>query len=258
MSVAAPDRPSGAAARAVTGTARGPRRRRAFLLDLYATSVGKKYAMAVTGIAMMGFVLAHMVGNLKMYLGAAELDHYAEFLRMLAYPLAPKDAVLWIARVALLGAVALHVHAAWSLTVLNRRARPVRYQTARDYEEASLASRSMRWSGVVVLAFIVWHVADLTLGVTNTIGADGTFVKEEVYDNVVRSLGRWPVALFYVVANLLLGLHLRHGAWSIFQSLGWSSPRFNPWRRAFAGGFAAVIVVGNVSFPVAVTLGIVG
>ena len=258
MSVDAPSRPTGAAARAVTGTALRARRRRPFLLDLYATAVGKKYAMAATGIAMMGFVLAHMVGNLKMYLGAAELDHYAEFLRVLAYPLVQRDGVLWITRVALLGALALHVHAAWSLTVLNRRARPVRYQSARDYEEASLASRSMRWSGTVVLAFIVWHLADLTLGVTNTVGTDGEFVKAEVYDNVVRSLGRWPVALFYVVANLLLGLHLRHGAWSIFQSLGWSSPRFNRWRRAFANGFAAVIVAGNVSFPVAVMLGIVG
>ena len=117
---------------------------------------------------------------------------------------------------------------------------------------------SMRWTGVVVLAFVVWHLLDLTLGVTNTIGTDGEFVKAEVYDNVVRSLGRWPVALFYVVANVLLGLHLRHGAWSIFQSLGWSNPRFNAWRRAFASGFAGVVVVGNVSFPVAVTLGIVG
>jgi succinate dehydrogenase / fumarate reductase cytochrome b subunit len=258
MSVASPPRPAGAATRAVTGTALAARRRRPLLLDLYATAVGKKYAMALSGIAMMTFVFAHMLGNLKMYLGAAELDHYAEFLRMLAYPIVPRDGVLWITRAALLGATALHVHAAWSLTVLNRRARPVRYQGARDYEEASLASRSMRWTGVVVLAFIVWHLADLTFGVTNTVGASGEFVKEDVYDNVVRSLGRWPVALFYVAANLLLGLHLRHGAWSIFQSLGWSSPRFNAWRRAFANSFAAIVVVGNVSFPVAVTLGIVG
>jgi succinate dehydrogenase / fumarate reductase cytochrome b subunit len=93
--------------------------------------------------------------------------------------------------------------------------------------------------------------------VVNTIGADGAFVREDVYANVVRSLGRWPVAIFYIVANLLLGLHLSHGAWSIFQSLGWNNPRFNAWRIAFARGFAAVVVIGNVSFPIAVLAGIV-
>jgi succinate dehydrogenase / fumarate reductase cytochrome b subunit len=213
--------------------------------------------MAVSGIALMGFVLFHMIGNLKMYLGAAELDHYAEFLKQLLYPLAPKESVLWILRAGLLGMLVLHLHAAWSLTMLNRAARPVKYQSARDYEEASLASRSMRLSGIVVVAFLAWHLLDLTFGVVNTVGTDGEFVRSEVYANVVRSFQRWPVAVFYVVANLLLGLHLSHGAWSIFQSLGWNNPRFNSWRRAFARGFAAVVVIGNVSFPIAVSIGVV-
>lgn len=241
----------------VTGTAAAPRPRRPLLLDLYGTAVGKKYAMAISGIALMGFVLFHMIGNTKMYLGAVELNEYAEFLKKLLYPLAPKESVLWILRAGLLGMLVLHLHAAWSLTVLNRHARSVRYQGARDYQEASLASRSMRLSGIVVLLFIVWHLLDLTFGVVNTVGADGEFVRSEVYANVVRSFERWPVALFYVVANLLLGLHLTHGAWSIFQSLGWNNPRFNAWRTAFARGFAAVVVIGNISFPIAVTLGIV-
>jgi succinate dehydrogenase / fumarate reductase cytochrome b subunit len=241
----------------VTGTAAAPRPRRPLLLDLYGTAVGKKYAMAISGIALMGFVLFHMIGNTKMYLGAVELNEYAEFLKKLLYPLAPKESVLWILRAGLLGMLALHLHAAWSLTVLNRHARSVRYQSARDYQEASLASRSMRLSGIVVLLFIVWHLLDLTFGVVNTVGAEGEFVRSEVYANVVRSFERWPVALFYVVANLLLGLHLTHGAWSIFQSLGWNNPRFNAWRTAFARGFAAVVVIGNISFPIAVTLGIV-
>jgi succinate dehydrogenase / fumarate reductase cytochrome b subunit len=241
----------------VTATAAVVRRRRALLLDLYSTAVGKKYAMAISGIALMGFVLFHMLGNLKMYLGAAELNEYAEFLKKLLYPLAPKESVLWILRAGLLGMLVLHLHAAWSLTMLNRAARPVKYQSARDYEEASLASRSMRLSGIVVVAFLVWHLLDLTFGVVNTVGTDGEFVRAEVYANVVRSFERWPVALFYIVANLLLGLHLSHGAWSIFQSLGWSNPRFNAWRRAFARGFAAVVVIGNVSFPVAVLIGVV-
>ena len=241
----------------VTGTALVSRKKKSFLLDIYSTAVGKKYAMAISGIALMGFVLFHMIGNLKMYLGAAELDSYAEFLKKLLYPLAPKGAVLWILRGGLLAMLVLHLHAAWSLTIMNRQARPVKYQSPRDYEVANFASRTMRYSGMIVLSFLIWHLLDLTFGVVNTIGADGAFVRAEVYANVVRSLDRWPVALFYVLANLLLGIHLRHGAWSIFQSLGWNNPRFNSWRWAFASGFAAVVVLGNISFPIAVLAGIV-
>jgi len=241
----------------VTGTAIAVRRRRPFLLDLYSTAVGKKYVMAISGIAMMGFVFFHMIGNLKMYLGAADLDRYGEFLRELLYPLAPKGVVLWIMRGGLLIMLLLHLHAAWSLTQLNRHARPVKYQSARDYQVATFASRTMRWTGIIVLSFLIWHILDLTLGVVNTTGTSGEFVKDEVYNNLVRSFDRWPVSVFYVVANILLGIHLFHGAWSIFQSLGWNSPRFNNWRRGFATAFATVVVVGNVSFPIAVLAGIV-
>ena len=248
----------------VTGTANRARKRRPFLIDLYSTAVGKKYAMAVSGIAMMGFVLFHMIGNLKMYAGAADLDHYAHFLQTLLYPLAPKGWVLWILRGGLVSMLFLHLHAAWSLTVLNRQARPTRYQSARDYQVANFASRTMRWSGIIILAFITWHLLDLTFGVVNS--EVGNMVMHEgdteevkaVYASVVASFERTPVALFYVVANILLGIHLFHGAWSLFQSIGWNNPRFNKWRRAFATGFAAVIVIGNVSFPVAVMAGVVG
>ncbi|MFM9083519.1 MAG: succinate dehydrogenase cytochrome b subunit [Actinomycetota bacterium] len=243
---------------AVSGTAVRARKKRPFLLDLYSTAVGKKYAMGISGIALMGFVLFHMIGNLKMYQGAADLDKYAEFLKKLLYPLAPKESVLWILRSGLVAMLILHLHAAWSLTILNRRARPTKYQSPRDYQVANFASRTMRWTGIIVLAFIAWHLADLTFGVANTVGTDGEFVRANVYDNVVRSFERVPVALFYVVANILLGIHLYHGAWSIFQTFGWNRPRFNKWSRAFATGFAAVVVVGNVSFPVAVMAGIVG
>ena len=214
--------------------------------------------MAITGIGMMGFVLFHMIGNLKMYQGADDLNKYAEFLKKLLYPLAPKEAVLWILRGGLITMLVLHLHAALTLTRLNRHARPVKYQSARDYQVASFASRSMRLSGLVVIAFLVWHLLDLTFGAVNTVGADGEFVRAEVYDNVVRSFDRPVVAVFYIIANVLLGIHLFHGSWSIFQSLGWNNPRFNKWRRAFAGGFATVVVVGNISFPVAVMAGIVG
>lgn len=247
----------------VTGTAsRAKKKRRPFLIDLYSTAVGKKYVMAVTGIAMMGFVLFHMIGNLKMYAGAADLNHYAHFLQSLLYPLAPKGVVLWILRGGLITMLFLHLHAAWSLTRLNREARPVKYQSARDYQIANFASRTMRWSGLIVLSFLVWHLLDLTFGVTNAhVGTmvidDGESIKD-VYGSVVYTFDRIPVALFYVVANILLGIHLFHGAWSIFQSLGWNNPRFNKWRRAFATGFAAIVVIGNVSFPVAAMAGIVG
>jgi succinate dehydrogenase / fumarate reductase cytochrome b subunit len=204
-----------------------------------------------------------MIGNLKMYFGAADLDHYAHWLQTLLYPIAPKGYVLWILRGGLITMLLLHLHAAYSLTVLNRKARPVKYQSARDYQIANFASRTMRLSGLVILAFIVWHLLDLTFGVVNS--ETGKMVVHEgdtesvkaVYDSIIYSFQRTPVALFYVVANVLLGLHLFHGAWSIFQSFGWNNPRFNKWRRAFATGFAAVVVIGNVSFPIAVMAGIV-
>ena len=238
----------------VTGTATKKRKNKPFLLDLYSTALGKKYVMGATGIGMMGFVLFHMIGNLKMYMGAEALNHYAEFLKVLLYPIAPKGWVLWGLRGGLITMLLLHLHAAYSLTVINRHARPVKYQSKRDYQIASFASRTMRWSGIIILAFIIWHLADLTFGVANT----SEFNRTEVYDNVVNSFSRTPVALFYVMANILLGIHLFHGAWSIFQSFGWNNPRFNTWRRAFATGFAAIVVLGNVSFPIAVMAGVVG
>ena len=241
----------------VTGTAIAGRRRRSFFLDVYSTAVGKKYVMAISGIAMMGFVVFHLLGNLKMYLGATDLNHYSEFLWDLLYPIAPKGVVLWLLRGGLIVMLVAHLHASWSLTRLNHYARPVKYQSARDYQVATFASRSMRWSGIIVFAFLVWHLLDLTFGVVNATGTDSTFVRGDVYENIVRSLDRWPVSAFCVVANVLLGIHLFHGAWSIFQSLGWNNPRFNTWRRGFATAFATIIVVGNVSFPVAVLVGIV-
>lgn len=241
-----------------TATAWSGRRRKPFLLDLYSTAVGKKYVMAITGIAGMGYVFAHMVGNLKMYLGAEDLNHYGEFLRELLVPILPRTYTLWIMRLGLIAALVLHLHAAYGLTVLNRRARAVKYQSERDYQVANFASRTMRWTGILVVLFLLWHLADLTWGTVNAVGADGEFVRGDAYGNVVRSFERVPVSILYIVANIALGIHLFHGAWSIFQSLGLNSPRFNRWRRAFATGFATIIVVGNVSFPVAVLAGVVG
>jgi len=236
----------------ITGTATSPKKRKPFLLDLYSTAVGKKYVMAITGLIGAGFVVVHMIGNLKMYLGAEEIDHYGEFLRELLVPLLPRTVTLWLLRFVLIGAVLLHVHAAYTLTLMNRRARPVKYQSSRDYIAANFASRTMRWTGIIVVLFLLWHLADFTWGWVNP-----DFVRGEVYRNVDASLSRWPVALLYVVANIALGIHLFHGIWSLFQSMGWSNPRFNPWRRWLATAVATLVVVGNVSFPIAVLAGIV-
>ncbi len=234
----------------VTGTALKPARKAPFLVDFYRSAVGKKWVMAITGVMLMGFVLAHMIGNLKLYLGRSHFVEYAEFLRVLLVPIVPETGVLWILRAGLLGAFVLHMHASYSLTMMNRRARTVDYQSKRDYVAANWASRSMRWTGPIVLLFLIWHLMDLTWGWVNPGGDDA-------YDYVVESFSRVPVAALYVVANLALGVHLFHGAWSLFQSIGANSPRFNRWRRAFATGFAAVVVAGNVSFPIAVLAGII-
>ncbi|MDP2293051.1 MAG: succinate dehydrogenase cytochrome b subunit [Actinomycetota bacterium] len=246
----------------VTGTAATPRKRRKFfLLDLYGTAVGKKYAMAITGLMMVGFVVVHMIGNLKMYLGAEDLNHYGEFLRELLVPILPRTVFLWLLRLGLLAAVAIHIHAALSLTRLNRKARSVKYQSPRDYQVATFASRTMRWTGIIVFLFVIWHLADLTWGFANNVGvpaADGEFVRGDAYGNVVRSFERVPVSVLYIVANIALGTHLFHGVWSLFQSMGWNNPRFNKWRKNIAIGVATIVVVGNVSFPIAVLAGIVG
>ena len=245
----------------VSGTAnKPPAKKKPFLVDFYATAVGKKYVMAITGIIGIGFVVGHMIGNLKMYLGVIsengervyDIDVYGEFLRELLVPILPHGVFLWILRLGLIAAVLLHIHAAYSLTVLNRKARPVKYQSARDYQVANFASRTMRWTGIIVSLFILWHLADLTWGWANP-----DFVKGQVYPNIDTSLSRLPVALLYIVANIALGIHLFHGTWSLFQSMGWSNPRFNNWRRYLATGVATIVVVGNVSFPIAVLAGIV-
>ena len=162
--------------------------------------------MALTGIALMGYVLAHMVGNLKMYLGRAEFDAYAHALRELLHPILPNHVVLWALRVGLILAFVLHIHAAYSLTRMNQRSRPVKYQSPRDYIAVSFASRTMRWTGVIILLYVLFHLADLTWGWANP-----DFVRGAAYDNLVASFERWPVALVYVVANIALGIHLFHG-----------------------------------------------
>jgi succinate dehydrogenase / fumarate reductase cytochrome b subunit len=216
--------------------------------SVYATAVGKKYAMAISGMALMAFVLVHMIGNLKIYFGAASFDNYSEWLRQVGEPALPETWLLWGVRIVLLAALAIHLHAAYALTQINRRARPETYRSKRDFAAADFASRTMRWTGIIVLLFVIFHLLDLTWGTANP-----DYIEGDPYHNVIASFERVPVAIVYVVANLALGVHLYHGAWSLFQSMGW----VRPWRRQFAVVFTALIVLGNISFPLAVVFGVI-
>jgi succinate dehydrogenase / fumarate reductase cytochrome b subunit len=216
---------------------------------LYSTHIGKKYAMAVSGMVLMLFVLVHMLGNLKLYLGAGSINGYSAWLRSAGEPVLPRETLLWTVGVVLIAAVAVHIYSACALTLVNRRARPEAYRSPRDYVAASFASRTMRWTGIIVALFVVFHLLDLTWGAANP-----SFRAGDPYHNVVASFERWPVAIVYVLANLALATHLYHGAWSAFQSMGWVFRR----RRTLSVVFAALIAAGNVSFPIAVLTGAIG
>ncbi len=220
--------------------------------DFYRSSLGKKAVMAVTGVLLWLFVLGHMVGNLKVLVGAEGFNHYAEWLRVVGYPLFPKTVLLWIVRVVLIVATVLHVHAMTSLTVMNWRARPEEY-AQRQALEASWPARTMRWSGVALLLFVIYHILHFTTG-----QAHHDFIPGDVYHNVVSAFHIGWVVAIYVVAMVLLGMHLFHGLWSFFQSLGWNHPRFNHWRRAFAVAFALIVSVGFLVVPVMIFAGLLG
>lgn len=230
------------------------RRKAPWIVELYRSDVGKKYAMAISGIILLSFVFFHMIGNLHAFEGQHQLDEYGEALRDLGGELAPRTLILWaFLRIPLTIAFLVHIHAAWALTRSNRISRGEAYD-ARDYYAVTYASRTMRWSGIIILAFIVFHLADLTLGVP---AANPDFIRGEVYDNLVHSLERPLVAALYIVAQGALAFHVWHGAWSMFQSLGVNNERFNQFRRVFATGLTIVIVVGFVAVPFAVQFGVI-
>jgi succinate dehydrogenase / fumarate reductase cytochrome b subunit len=223
--------------------------------SFYKTAVGKKAVMAVTGIVLFGFVVGHMAGNLKAFAGAEAFDHYAEALRTLGAPIAPPGVLLWVVRVALLAAVGLHIHAATSLVLMARRARPADY-TRRERVQLDYAARTMRWGGVILLLYVVYHLLHLTFGTVHPDFQPPDAAGHHAYRNLVVGLSHPVVAGFYVLASLVLGCHLYHGLWSMFQSLGWNHPRYNHWRRAFAVAFALAVAAGFVAVPVAVLLGV--
>ena len=212
------------------------------------SSLGLKIVMALTGLILFGFVIGHMIGNLQVYLGPEVFNGYAESLRALGH-----GTFLWIARAGLLVAVGLHIWSAWRLTVMNNAARAVGYREV-ERRESSYASRTMRWSGVILLLFIVYHLLHFTVGVH---AVHPHFVPGDAYHNFVTGFQNPLVSGFYILAMLALGLHLYHGAWSFMQTLGLSHPRYDHLRYAFAGLVTLVILAGNISFPVAVLTGYV-
>lgn len=207
----------------------------------FASTVGKKIVMAVSGLIMVGYVILHMAGNLQIFEGAARLNTYSAFLH------GPANEALWIIRVVLIVALIAHVVSAYQLTVIDRAARPVPY-VKREMQVATVASRTMRIGGVLLLLFIVLHVLHFT---TLTL-QPAPLVEGDVYANVIASFRIWWVTLFYVVAMIALGFHLYHGAWSSVRTLGFERGRLDPFRRPVAMALAIIIWAGFTLVPVAV------
>lgn len=212
------------------------------------SAIGKKVVMAVTGIIGIGFLIAHVAGNLFVFRGPEALNNYSHFLH------GPANELLWIARVVLLASVILHVIAAWQLTQQSHAARPIGY-ARREPQVSTVASRVMRWGGVLLLVFIVFHILHFTTG---TIRPAGTFEEGNVYANVVASFHVWWVVLFYVVAMAFLGLHLYHGAWSSFRTLGATGMSPTPLQHRASAVIAVLVWLGFTLVPLAIFFGLVG
>ncbi len=210
------------------------------------TSIGMDVAMAVTGTISLSSVTIHVLGNLQAYLGAQAMNHYAEFLKGMLH-----GGGIWVFRAVLLTAVGFHAWAALSLTLANQAARPVGYRD-QTFQASTWASRTMRWTGVTLGLFIVYHLLHLTTG-----QAHPSFVAGDAYRNFVTGFQVPAASVFYIVAQLCLGFHLWHGVWSLTQTLGFSHPRYDTCRRRFAYGIAVLVAGVNISYPIAVLAGII-
>jgi succinate dehydrogenase / fumarate reductase cytochrome b subunit len=206
----------------------------------------KKFVMAVTGFILFAFVIFHMIGNLQVFEGPEQLNFYGFALRR--FPEA-----LWGARLILLFAVALHIWATIGLALRKNSARPVAY-ARRENVASDYASRTMYWSGPILLAFIIYHLLHLTVGYVQP---GGRFIEGDVYHNLVAGFSVWYVSAWYIFSMILLGFHIRHGAWSMVQSLGMNHPRHTPILKKAAAVVAILIVAGYISIPLAVMLGFV-
>lgn len=222
------------------------------VLSLYRSSVGKKILMAGTGVLFVLFVIGHMLGNLKAFQGAEKFDHYAEFLREAGAPILGHGQLLWIVRAILIAAVVVHVLPALQLWRVSALARPVAYARRLVPEESTYASRTMRWGGVILLLFVIYHIMHFTVGSVHP-----DFVSGAAHRNLVVGLQVWWVAVAYMVAMGALCLHLYHGVWSGLQTLGANHPRYNRYRRPLAVLAAIIVFAGFVSVPVAVLTGVI-
>lgn len=218
--------------------------RSSMVVTFWDSTVGKKIVMAVTGAIGLGYLIAHMTGNLLVFRGAAKLDAYAALLKS-------NLGLLWAARAILLVAILAHILAAFQLARISQKSRPIGYKRWRPVG-SDFASRTMRWTGPMVGIFIVYHLLHFTLG---TVHPD--FHEGQVYHNVTTGFRVWYVSAFYIVAMLALFGHLYHGAWSMFQSVGLNHPKYNQLVRTLATIMTIVVVVGFISIPVAVLLGFI-
>jgi succinate dehydrogenase / fumarate reductase cytochrome b subunit len=223
------------------------------VVTLWSTSVGKKAVMAVTGSILIGFVIFHMLGNLKLYQGEEKFNNYATFLRQVGAPVLGSNQFLWAARLILLAATVLHIGAAAQLTKMSYAARPVSYRQ-REAIQSTYASRTMRWSGVIITLFVIYHVLHFTFGAVGY--APRQFQPTSVYRNVVNGFSVWYVSAFYIAAMVALGLHVYHGVWSMFQTLGVNQVTTDRLYRMLATVSSLAVVAGNISFPVAVLTGL--
>jgi len=218
---------------------------------LWNSSVGKKTVMAVSGLIMLGYLVVHMLGNLKIFFGPGEFDHYAHWLRTLGEPFLHHEWALWIVRVVLVAAVVAHAVSAYQLSRRDIGARPTKYVHRK--RGAGYATRTMRWGGIILGLFIVWHVLDLTTG---TVHPDG-FQSGHPYRNVIDTFSTWYGNVIYIVAMLALGLHVRHGLWSAAQTLGVGSRTRDRALKAVADVLALVLTAGFIAVPVGVMTGLV-
>ncbi len=207
--------------------------------------------MALTGALLVGFVIGHMIGNLKVFFGAESFDHYAHGLRTFGDPFLGHGQFLWIARVVLLAAVLVHMIMAWQTWRMSRRARDVGYRMQASVS-FSYASRTMRWGGVLIGLFVVYHVLHLTTGTVHP-----GFSEESAYANVVAGFRSPVVSIFYVLAMMALAVHLYHGIWSACQTLDINGPRLGALRRPLALTVSLIVFLGFIAVPIAVLAGIV-
>lgn len=208
--------------------------------------------MAVTGGILVGFLIAHMAGNLKIFLGATEFNQYAGFLRTMGEPVLPRRWLLSGLEIVLTVSVVLHMWSAISLARTASNARPVKYAAKKKSHANGYATHTMRYGGVIIALFVVWHLLDLTFGAVNPKGGDAT-----AYDKVVSDFdaSRWYITLFYVLAVIMVGLHLRHGLRSAFQTLGLASHRSYGSYNLLAGVVSVLLVAGFLAVPISVTFG---